>query len=253
MYIKNQCKINDKIEIEKHYPGNFGAPGIKREKKRKKTPEEMAKQNLWRKIRDLRRTMELNFHADDWHVTLTCRREDRPIKEEAPKVIRSFRDDLRKEYKAQGWALNYIITTETGKRGAVHWHMIVNNLQNEKTNTAKIIRALWIRGRPYFVPLDEGGEYGKLAEYIVKETTQRIQNEETIEKLSYMASRNLIKPTVYPEKIRSNSWRKFPDAPKGYQLVEESLVNGFNKFTGLPYQYYTIKKYKKGGEDGEEG
>ena len=42
MYVKKSCVIHDKIEIEKHYSGRYGAPGMSREKKRKKTPEEMA-------------------------------------------------------------------------------------------------------------------------------------------------------------------------------------------------------------------
>ena len=73
MHIKTICKIKDKIEIEKHYPGNFGAPGMKRSERKKPTPEEMARQNLWRRTRYLRRIIELNFGEGDFHATLTCR------------------------------------------------------------------------------------------------------------------------------------------------------------------------------------
>lgn len=247
MYIKNTCRIRDRIEVEKHYPGNYGAPGKKREPKRERTPEEMAKQNLWRKTRYLRRLIELNFNPGDFHTILTCRKEDRPETEEAPKIIRKFRDKLQREYKKQGWILKYIITCEIGKRGAVHWHMIINNCQNERTNTSKIIHKYWTRGRPWFIPLDDSGDYEKLAEYIVKETAKRIKNEKTIEKLSYIASRNLIKPVVRQKKVNANRWQKNPKPPKGYHVIPESIVNGRNKFTGLPYQYYTIKKNRRGG------
>lgn len=242
MYDKNTCRIKDKVEIEKHYSGRYGAPGMKREPKRKKTPAEMAKQNHWRKCRELRRTMELNFGAGDWHVTLTCRKEDRPTKEDAGKLIRYFRDKLRKIYKTQGWELKYLITCETGERGAVHWHMIVNNVHNTYTSTAKMIRELWEWGRVYFTPLDDTGDYRRLADYIVKETAKRIENEETVEKLSYMASRNLIRPKVQREKVRAMAWKKQPSIPKGWYLVPGTLVNGINKFTGLPYQHYTIRR-----------
>lgn len=242
MYIKKTCQINDKIEVEKHYSGRYGAPGMKREPKKKKTPEEMAKQNLWRRCRELRRIMELNFKGDDWHVTLTCRKDERPTLEEATKVIREFRDKLRGAYKKQGWELKYIITCETGKRGAVHWHMIVNNMHCQETSTAALIRKLWIRGRPYFSPLDDTGDYKQLAEYLIKESTKRIENEETTEKLSYIISRNMIRPVIQEEKVYARSWKKEPSVPKGWRLVEESLVNGINKFTGLPYQYYTLRR-----------
>lgn len=246
MYIKTECRVKDKKYITKHYHGNYGAPGQKREPKRKRTPEEMAKQNLWQKVRYLTWLIELNFNPGDWHVTLTCKKELRPGKEEAPRVIRKFRDKLRKAYKKQGWELKYIITCETGERGAVHWHMIVNECRNERTSTATLIRQLWCRGRPYFSPLDDTGDYGQLAAYIVKETKDRIENEETIETLSYMPSRNLLRPVVRKKPVDADKWVKKPKAPEGWVVIEESVVNGKNKFTGLPYQYYTIRKLKKG-------
>lgn len=249
MYIKKSCKIKNKIEIEKHYDGRFGAPGMPREEKKKKTPEEMAKQNHWRKCRELRRTIELNFSPGDWYVVLTCRKEERPDKENAPKVIRMFRDKLRSEYKKQGWELKYVITCETGERGAVHWNVIVNDMHNRKTSTADIIRRLWQRGRAHFTPLDDSGDYQQLAEYIVKETKKRIDGEETAEKLSYMSSRNLIRPLVKEKKVKAKSWRRNPEIPKGWELVPGTLLNGINKFTGLPYQYYTIRREVKDNAD----
>ncbi len=244
-YIKLTCMINDRQEVEKHYDLRYGAPGMPREKRHKKTPEEMAKQNLWRKQRDLRRLIELNFGPGDWHVVLTCRKEERPSKEDAPKVIRDFWGNLRAAYKRRGWELKTIITCETGERGAVHWHMIVNDMHDGKDSTASLIRKLWARGRPYFSPMDESGDYKTLAEYIVKETADRIKKEETVEKLSYMCSRNLVRPVVDKEKVEAKSWRKEPKPPEGWELVKGTLVNGLNKFNGLPYQYYTLRRLGK--------
>lgn len=250
-YIKLSCKIKDRIEVEKHYDLRYGAPGMPREKRHRKTPEEMARQNLWRKQRDLRRLIELNFGPGDWHVVLTCRKEERPSKEEAPKVIREFWDKLRSAYRRRGWELKVIITCETGERGAVHWHMIVNDVHDGKDSTAALIRKLWIRGRPYFSPMDDSGDYKKLAEYIIKETADRIKKENTAEKLSYMCSRNLARPRVDRKKVDANGWRMEPKAPEGWELVKGSLVNGKNKYTGLPYQYYTMRKLKKEEKDAD--
>lgn len=241
-YLKVTCEIRDKLEIEKHYDLRYGAPGEKREKKKKATPEEMAAQNYWRKCRDLRRIIELNFGEGDWHVTLTCKKEERPDKETAPKVIREFRDKLRAAYKKLSWELKYIITCEIGERGAVHWHMIVNDMHSENESTAKLIHKLWTRGRAYFSPLDDSGDYKKLAEYIVKESAKRMEEGNTIEKLSYMRSRNLIRPVVRTEKVRAKSWRLEPSIPEGWELVPGTLLNGINKFNNMPYQHYTIRK-----------
>lgn len=236
------CRIRDRIEIDKYYTANYGAPGMKRAEKKNRTPEEMAKQNYWKRCRDLRRIIELNFGEGDLHVVLTCKKEERPDKEEAPKVIRKFRDRLAREYKKQVWELKYVITCEIGQRGAVHWHMIINNMTSERTSTTKLIQKYWIRGRPYFTALDGSGDYKKLAEYIVKETAEKIKKEETCEKLSYIASRNLKKPQVKRSNVKAKKWKKEPVVPKGWELVAESLINGINRYTGLPYQKYVIRR-----------
>ena len=252
-YLKVVCEINNKLEIDKHYDLRYGAPGIPRQKTRKRTPEEMAAHNLWRRKRELRRLIELNFGEGDWHVTLTCRPEDRPEKEEAPKRIRAFRNKLRAEYKKRGWNLKYIITCEIGERGATHWHMIVNDMHGGEVSTAKLIRRLWVWGRPYFSPLDDTGDYGKLADYIVKESANRIEREETLEKLSYISSRNLVRPVIKCEKVPARSWRRQPPVPPGWELVPGTLVNGLNKYNGLPYQHYTIRRILKSGKNENSG
>lgn len=253
MYIKNVCEINDKREIEKHYAWNAGCPGKKREKKKKKTPEEVEKQNRWIRKRNLRRIMELNFRGGDYHVTLTCAKDKRPELEEALKVIRSFRDKLSKAYKKQGWELKYIITTELGERGAVHWHMVVNNCSAAGVNTADLIHKLWDRGRPYLVPLDDNREYQKLADYIVKETEKRIAEGKTLEKQSYICSRNLKRPVIKKKKVRASRWAAVPSVPKGWHLVADSLVNGRNPFTGYPYQHYVIQRNEEKRSERSKG
>ena len=249
MYDKVTCRIRDKVEVAKHYSGKYGAPGMARAEKKKPTPEEMAKQNHWKRCRDLRRLIELNFGPGDWHVTLTCEKEKRPNKEEAPKVIRKFLGKLRQEYKKQEWELKYVISCEIGDRGAVHWHMVLNNEHNERTDAAKLIRENWTRGRPYFSNMDETGEYERLADYMVKAAARRIDKGETVEKMSYSRSRNLKKPVERREKVRATTWKKEPRIPEGWELVPGSLVNGMNKFNNLPYQHYVIRRKEK-GKDG---
>lgn len=247
-YLEVRTRINDRIEVERHYDAGYGAPGMERAGRKKRTPEEMARQNLWQRKRYVRRLAELNFKGGDWHVVLTCSPELRPSKEEAPAVIRKFRDKLRAEYKKQGWELKYIYTCEVGERGAVHWHMIVNDQSNDRTSTHRLIARLWERGRPYFTALDANREYGTLTAYMLKEAEKRIKAEKTIEKLSYTCSRNLIKPVSRQKKKYARIWRKDPKAPAGYMVIPDSLVNGINKFNGWPYQYYQLRKIPGGKE-----
>lgn len=246
-YLKVTCWIRNKVEVAKHYDTRGGAPGMPRKKKRERTPEEVARQNAWRRCRDLRRLIELNFGPGDWHITLTCRPEERPSAQEAPKRIREFRNLLRSAYKKKGWIFKYLITCETGERGAVHWHMIINDMHDGKDSTAALVRKLWTLGRVYFSPLDGSGDYAALAEYIVKESSRRIERGKTGEKLSYMASRNLIRPVERTEKVNAKSWRKQPKIKEGWELVPGTLVNGINKYTGLPYQHYTVRRKEETG------
>ena len=251
MYDKLTCRIRDRVEVSKHYSGRYGAPGMKREPKRKATPEEMAKQNHWKRCRDLRRLIEINFGPGDWHVTLTCAKDQRPTKEEAPKVIREFLGKLRAAYRKRGWDLKYVLSCEIGDRGAVHWHLIINNEHDQEADTAKLIREHWKKGRPYFSPLDESGEYGQLADYIVKEAGKRIDRGETIEKMSYSRSRNLKKPVEHRQKVRATAWKKEPTIPKGWEMIPGSLVNGKNPYTGLPYQRYVLRRKEAGDGRGQ--
>lgn len=249
MYVKTTCRIKDKVEVSKHYHANSGAPGRKRAGRKDPTPEDMAKQNHWRRCRDLRRLIELNFDPGDWHVTLTCEKDKRPTMEEAPGVIRKFLGKLKRDFKKQGWDLKYVITCEVGDRGAVHWHMVVNSCHNEATDTAKLIREAWKRGRPYFSALDDSGEYERLADYMCKQAAQRIDRGETSEKMSYSRSRNLKKPVERREKVRASGWKQEPKVPEGWELVEGSLLNEVNKWNGLPYQHYTLRR--KEGDRGK--
>ena len=73
-YLKVVCEVRDKVEVAKHYDLRSGAPGMPREKRRRKTQEEMAAQNRWRRRTRLRRLIEANFGPGDWHVVLGCRK-----------------------------------------------------------------------------------------------------------------------------------------------------------------------------------
>ena len=46
--------------------------------------------------------------------------------------------------------------------------------------------------------------------------------------------------------LRSGSFKDDePEIPEGYELIEDSLVNGFNEYTGTKHQKYTVIKSNK--------
>ena len=60
------------IEVEEYVTGNYGAPGKKRAKKQKPTPEQIRRQNRTNKVNSIRRYLKLNLLPVDYWITLTC-------------------------------------------------------------------------------------------------------------------------------------------------------------------------------------
>ena len=239
MYIKKTYTLGRVKEVEKYYPGNYGAPGMPRRPKRKRTPEDIDRQNRINRERAVQRLILANFQEGDWHLILNYRMDNRPEAfEEAKRQIRKFLGDMRREYKKAGYPFKYIYVTERGKRGACHHHLIIEDIANEKLNTKKMVLKHWTYGSKNFVPLYENGEFENLAEYIVKKETKEEQ-----EGCSYSRSRNLIVPQPKREEIHRRTWREEPKPEKGYYIIKESVINGINPVTGWPYQKYRMRRY----------
>lgn len=234
------------MQIEKCYPGNYGAPGMPRQKKRKRTPEEIQRQNETNRWKKVQRLILANFKEGDWHLILKYLPKNRPESyKEALKHRKKFIDEMRKAYKKAGLQFKWIAVTERGKkRGVLHHHLIIEDIAEPDLMTVQLVKNLWEHGGVQFVSLYEDGEYEKLAEYIVKAETKGECGWAT-----YSRSRNLVVPIPKKEKVYARKWRDPPKPPKGWYVVKETLYNGKNPVTGYPYQHYTIKKLE-GGTDG---
>lgn len=236
MYTKVTYDLGKVKEIQKYYPANYGAPGCPREKKRKKTPEEIKKQNETNKIRKVQRLILANFTEGDIHLNLTYKKELRPeTLEEAAAQRAKFLRDLKRAYRRAGPDLKYIGVTEIGSKGAVHHHIIINN--PDGLNATKLIQRIWPYGQQYQSPLYDDGEYEQLASYLMKD-----EGKEEITGTSYTSSRNLVRPEPKREKIFSKQWRDPPKIPKGWEMIRETLFSGTNPVTGYPYQRYMIRR-----------
>lgn len=240
-YIKKEWVLRETIEVEKIHTGRYGAPGQKRMKRCKATPDDIKRQNEWNAQKKLRRIINANFGEDDLHTVLTYRKDERPSPEEAKEVLKKFFEQLRKEFKKLGQPLKYIIATEY-KNHAIHHHIVINNIMVGQESTMKIVRKAWTRGRPKFVPMDDTGEYKDLAEYLIKETAKSFRDDDNPNKTRYSCSRNLIRPEPEKSIILAKEWREDPVPKKGYYIDKSSVVNGVNPVTGYRYQYYTMIK-----------
>lgn len=240
MYIQKRYEIKDVIMYENHIPGNYGAPGESRSIKRQVTPEDIKRQNATNRARKIQRLILANFDEGDHHLILTYRKDDRPESfEEAQNNLRKFLAKLRREYKRQGHELKYLAVTERGATTkSLHHHVILEDIAKPNLNTVQLVKRYWF-GYTKFNSLYRDGEFEDLADYLMKNAGKE---EEGKGKARYTRSRNLIIPKPKKKLMRRKIWTEIPRPKKGYELIKDTLVNGINPVTGLPFQHYTMKR-----------
>lgn len=244
-YKRQIYKTRKTIEVEEKHKGNYGARGKKRRKRRKATPEDIARQNQWNAEKKLRRKLNTYFGPDDWHVILTYRKEDRLSVRDSRKAIGKLLDKLRRAIRKMGYEFRFVLTTEYENK-AIHHHLVLNNIAAAGTDTAKLVKRFWTYGRPKFVLMDDNGEYKDLAEYIIKETSKSFKKEGNTVKQRYSCSRNMDLPEPEEEDMYYKEFKEEPKPRPGYYIDKSSIVQGINEITGRPYRYYTMIMYETG-------
>lgn len=233
-YLKKTTVIKDKVYVEKVFTARYGDSTIPGPKK-KKTSEQVQRQNEKQRRKKVSWLIENNFDPGDWHVTLTFRKEERVTDPEVVKRIKQqLLKDLRKLYRKSGTELRYIIVVEKLKI-CVHFHVVLNDIPK----LGKALIDIWPYGRVYTSCLYESKEgFDQLASYMVKET--RAPGEQ-----AYSKSRNVVMPETKVEVIDSKKWTSKPKPKKGYYIQKDSLVDGINPFTGYRQQRYTLIRYDR--------
>ena len=230
-YKKETYRFPNAIEVYEHLDGRYGARGEPRAKRKKPTPEQIRKRNQWNKERRARHKLRTWFHPNDYLVTLTYRREDRPEDmDQAKKELAAFLRKVRKGYKQKGQELRYLRNIEAGTKGAWHVHLVINRIPDADL----ILKGAWPHGGMDFRLLYERGEFAELAAYITKtpDTDPRLRE------ASYNSSRNL--PIPDPEVKYLALWRKKPKEKPGWYIDKETYHEGTNPVTGYKYRYYTL-------------
>ncbi len=228
------------IEIEEHRKGEYGAPGARREKRKKPTPEQMARRNQWNKEKRARHRLRKYFRKNDYLSCLTYRKEERPADmAEAKKDFCAFMRKVRKEYRKRGAELRWIRNIEVGTRNGWHVHIVLNRIPD----TDIILAEAWGHGRVVNKLLYESGEFRDLAAYITKSP----KTDTRLREASYSTSKNL--PLPEPEVKEYRRWKKWREIriPDGYYLDRETLIEGENPFTGGRYRMYTLLRVERGG------
>ena len=223
-------------EIRKMHSARIGVKGIPRAENQKPTPEEMELVNQQNSERNLRWSMNTNFKENDFHMNVGFRGNFNPEPEEAKRLFENFLRRARNAYRKEGKEFKYIFAVERGERGQkkIHFHVVCNYIDT------RILAALWPWGRIRFVPLDDTGQYARLAAYIIKRTSKTFRRGDSPYKKRYSCSRNLIPPKVVKKVVPRSNWLKEPREVWGYYIEKDKTVNGISKVTGYPYQFYSM-------------
>lgn len=227
------------MERMKIYSARLGRKGIIREKNHLPTPEDVQEVNRRNAESNLRWTINTNFRENDIHLVLTYIKGLRPPPEQAKIYLERFLRNLRSLFRKHGKTLKYITVTEYLNK-AIHHHLVISGIDMRE------VTLLWPYGRARPTYLDDTGQYGQLAAYLIKETEKTFRLPDAPYRKRWNSSRNLEKPVVKIKEINRNSWRKEPKAPKGYLIEKDKTVNGVSDITGYPYQFYSMVQIRPG-------
>lgn len=236
MYIKKTYVTGKVIEVEKVCSYRYKGKKTSRGPVEKATTEKQTVINERNARKKLRRIINANFDENAYHIVLTYAPEKRALNPEGAKDdISKFWRSLKKKCKKAGTVLKYVSVTEYGAK-SMHHHCIIDCGLDVRE-----IQKSWPHGRIKAYPLDDSGDYEKLAAYLIKQTNKTYNNpERCVHRKRYCCSKNLVQPVPKVEIVKADSWREDPVIPKGYALVKDSLAAGVSEETGYPYQYYRL-------------
>lgn len=197
------------------------------------TPEAVQKNNDRIAERNITLLINANFDENDGHFTLTYKGEE-PTEQKAAKDIRNFIARLRRRMKKLGEELKYIAVTEYRNK-RIHHHIIMN------TQDAAIVGKAWREGFVRMTALDDSGQYKKLGEYLIKETTKTFRREDSAHKRRYTASRNLVRPVIKREEVDAGELSEDPKPIPGYYIPKETVRRFEHPVTGIEHiEFYMV-------------
>lgn len=188
--------------------------GTKRKEKVNPTTEQVAKNNLRYAIKELTIKINHNFVPGDYHLTLTY--QDYPEQKEAKRRLKNFLANVRRACQRQGIVFKRIAVTEFENK-KIHHHIVCTAIDLE------IIKKYWKYGFERITPLDDTGNYYKLAEYLVKETEKTFRKEGCVFKKRYSPSRNLVMPEPKIEIVSERILRQDLKESKGFYIDQDTV------------------------------
>lgn len=230
------CKAGKTKQHTYYYAARADTKEGSRRKKADKTSEAQKKVNSRQAEKKLTWILNENFDGTSQYATYSYAKDKRPAgKEELRADVDKLLKDLRKEFKAGGDVFKYVWVAEVGERGAVHIHMVMNAIETAK------LKKCWNKGWIDIKPLDDSGQYRKLAAYFIKYSEKTMRTCEGFTGRRYNASKNLKIPQPTKTTVSSrNAYNHTIEIPEGWYLDKESVREAWHEVTGFMYFTYTL-------------
>lgn len=224
--IKETCIAGKVIDVTLKV--SSGKHNEKRKEKRNVTPEKIQKNNDRIAQKQLMRLLNANFQEGDLHIVLTYKTI--PTIEQAKKDRGAFIRKIRKSNPG----VKYITVTEY-EHTRIHHHIVLS-----KMDIGIITEAWKKKGYVHQTSLDDTGEYQKLAEYLIKETSKTFREPGSVNKRRYACSNNLFRPIVKREEVSMKEMFEEPEPIKGYYIPKDSIRRYPHPVTGIEHIEYLM-------------
>lgn len=155
-----------------------------------KTPEQAKKDNARRAKTNLRRLVISNFDENDKFLTLTFRENITDVayaQNEFNKFLKRLKRYCAKIRPSPYWELKFVKVVEFQKRGAVHFHLLLNLPYIE----ADKISELWGQG---FIGINAIDRCDNIGAYLVKYIGKNLEDTRLDGRKKYQTSHNLVRP-----------------------------------------------------------
>ena len=235
-YRHEYCRAGRTKQHTYYYAARTDTKEGTRKRKENKTSEAQKKVNSRQSVKKLTWILNENFDGTSLYVTWSYAKEKRPPgKEELRADVEKLLRNIRKVYRAAKDVAKYVWVAEVGERGAVHVHMVLNAVD------IKSLRKCWDKGWITIKPLDESGQYRRLASYFVKYSEKTMKTSEGFSGKRYNSSKNLKIPQPQRTTVTAkNAYNHTIEIPKGWYLDKDSVAEAWHEVTGFMYFTYTL-------------
>lgn len=243
-YRHEKCQAGRTIQHTYYYAARADTKEGSRRKKENKTSEAQKRVNSRQAIKKLTWILNENFDGTSLYVTWSYAKEKRPPgKEELRKDIDDLLRYLRKAYQKAGKQLKYVWVAEVGTRGAAHIHMVLNAIDTS------VLKKAWDKGYITIKPMDDSGQYRRLAGYLIKYSEKTMHTCEGFTGRRYNSSKNLKIPQPTKTTVRSrNAYSHTIEIPRGYYIDKDSIAEAWHEVSGYMYFTYTLIDGRKRGQ-----